>query len=438
MFNEDFSKNVVIVDKNGNVIYFTENNMPIYDFRYDEIIGNNITKVYKNLNYDNSSLIKAIHSGSGITNLKQGLETRNNKIINQVGNTYPLIENNEIIGAIEFSEIINHKLIKSRYYKEFSINNMLSNGTKYELEDIITIDEGMKKIKEKIRRISKTNSNILIYGETGTGKELVAQSLHNESNRRNNQFVSQNCGAIPETLVESTLFGTEEGSFTGAKSSPGLFELAQGGTLFLDEINSLPFNSQAKLLKAIEDKRIRRVGGTKEIDIDIRIISATNKPIKDLLDDGILRNDLYYRLAVVQIILPPLRNRKTDIEYLSNYFIEKFNREFKFSISSLDKDMIEIFKEYSWPGNIRELKNVIESSFNLAEEDYISCKDLPENILEYKDRNKDIGLKGYLENEEKRIILNALKNNENKLTAAADDLKISKQLLRYKLDKYDK
>ncbi len=437
MFKEDSFKHVVIVDNKGRVIYFTENNLPVYDLKKDEIMGNSIGRVYMNLNESNSSLIGAVTSGVTASNLKQGLETKKRKIVNQVGNTYPLIENNKIIGAIEFSNIISEKIIRQ---SDIGGNNFLpykTNGTRYALDDIITRNKDMIDLKNKIIRVARTNSNIMIYGKTGTGKELVAQSIHNESPRRDGPFISQNCGAMPSNLIEGILFGTEVGGFTDAKDKPGLFELANGGTLFLDEINSLDMEGQVKLLKALEERRVKRVGGLKEIPIDVRIVVATNEDPNKLLDESIMRSDLYYRLSVVQLRIPELRERKEDIEYLANYFIDQYNDEFNLNIAYIDKELLSIFKAYSWPGNVRELKNVIESGFNLVEGNKLTLNDVPESIVKYQPREKNFnGLKDYLDSSEKKIILSAYEANEKRLTATANYLKISKQLLRYKLDKY--
>ncbi len=438
MFQEDSSRHVVIVDSKGDVIYFTENNLPVYDLSYEDIIGRNISGIYKNLNKSNSSLIRSVKTGITVSNLKQGLETRKHKKVHQIGNTYPLIEENKIIGAIEFSKIISQDILTKTYIKKkVKENRYLENGTRYQLEDIITKDPSMLRLKDKIKKVSRTSSNVMIYGKTGTGKELVAQSIHNESNRKYCKFVSQNCGAIPANLLESILFGTEKGSFTGAEDKPGLFELANGGTIFLDEINSMDLSSQVKLLKVLEEGRVRRLGGLESIPIDVRVITASNEKVQTLLDSNKMRPDLYYRLAVVQLDIPDLKDRLDDIELLSNYFIDRYNIKFNARVKYIDANLLEIFKNYNWPGNVRELKNVIESSFNMLEGKEILENHIPENIIKYEcKRTKFNDLKTYLEEHEKDIILKAYKKHENKLTKTANQLNISKQLLRYKLDKY--
>lgn len=436
MFNEDLLANVVIVDNKGDIVYFTERNIFKYGLKSDEIIGSNIGNVYENLSQGSSSLYNSIKKGSSVSNLTQDLKSYQGTSVKQKGATFPLIDNGKIIGAIEFADIIN---FDSKIHPRFlGTHKRKNNGTQYDLDDIITRDPYMLEIKKNISKISMTNSNVMIYGDTGTGKELVAQSIHNESLRRDKPFVSQNCGAIPETLVESTLFGTVEGSFTGAKNTPGIFEMANGGTLFLDEINSISQEAQVRLLRAVETKQIRRLGDTKTIPIDIKLIVATNEKAKDLLEKKIIRQDLFYRLSVVQINLPPLKDRPEDIGYLSDYFIDKFNKEFGMDIKPLDSDLIDIFKNYPWPGNIRELENVIESSFNLIEGNKIKQDMIPYHIVnEAKNPLKGMNLLDYMEDYEKQIILNTYNAHKRQLTPAANSLNISRQLLKYKLDKYD-
>ncbi len=438
-------KNVVIVNNKGEIIYFTMNNLPIYDLELENTMGRKVTSLYKNLDNNNSSMIASIKTGKSFINLKQGLKTQNDNLVYQVGSTYPLIEGNKVIGAIEFADIVDENNI-SIYNRDYKYKIYYrQNGTCYTIDDIITRNAKMLEIKEKIRRVSKTESTVLIQGNTGTGKELVAQSIHNCSNRRDGPFVSQNCGAIPENLLEGILFGTTKGSFTGAEEKEGLFESAKGGTLFLDEINSLSPISQVKILKAIEEKRIRRIGGTQEIPLDIRIIVALNEEPQKLMKEGRMRSDLYYRLSVVQIILPDLIRRKDDIEILSNYYIERYNRELGYNVRAISKELLSAFEHYHWPGNIRELKNVIEGGFNVIIRNEITLKDIPKRILESKNtlpiqafQSSNYDLKTYLENHEKNIILEAYKSHQNNLSLTAKSLKISKQLLKYKIDKYMK
>lgn len=446
MFENFNSKNVVIINNKGEITYFTKENLTVYDLMLENTIGRKLTSLYKNLDNNNSSMISAVKTGKSYLNLKQGLKTQQDNLVYQIGSTYPLLEDNRIIGAIEFSDILDEEGFRRLLCKTMDKDKTYKrNGTLYTINDIITRNNRMIEIKEKIFNASKSESIVLIQGRTGTGKELVAHSIHNCSNRANGPFVSQNCGAIPENLLESMLFGTTKGSFTSAEDKPGLFELAKGGTLFLDEINSLSTFSQIKILKVIEEKRIRRLGGTSEIPVDIRIVVALNEDPEKMMQDGRMRDDLYYRLSVVQIVLPDLIHRKDDIELLSNYFIDLYNREFGFNVKMISNELLSVFHDYHWPGNIRELKNVIEGSFNNIALNELTIKDIPKRILAGGKANiaksidnSDYDLKSHLENYEKDIILKAYKAHQDNLTSAARSLKISKQLLRYKLDKYGK
>lgn len=302
-------------------------------------------------------------------------------------------------------------------------------------------------LKEQIKIIADYNSTVLIYGETGTGKELVAQSIHTSSTRKDKPFVSQNCAAIPSNLFESIFFGTEKGSYTGAQTQKGLFEFADGGTLFLDEINSMDISMQVKLLKVLEDKKVRHIGGHKDIPFDVRIICATNEKLEDLLASKRLREDLYYRISIVKIYIPPLRQRKDDIQLLTNYFIQKYNKQMNKKIIGLSEMVKSIFDSWNWPGNVREMKNIIESAFNHAEGDEILLKDVQEltRYIEYKgstpyydynnDYNDTINLQDSVDRYEKELIQHAIKNT-NSLTEAANKLSITPQRLNYKITKY--
>ena len=247
--------------------------------------------------------------------------------------------------------------------------NPQKTGARYFFEDIIGKSEVMKHTIERAKLVAKRDSPVLIYGETGTGKELMAQSIHNGSLFLDGPFVSVNCAAIPETLLESILFGVHKGAFTGAVEGPGLFEQAEGGTLFLDEINSMPLNLQPKILRAIQERSVRRVGGNKEIPVNCRIISAVNEDPKWILEKKLIRDDLFFRLATIEVKIPPLRERKEDLEYLIYSFIHKYNIRFGLFVEGISPTLFNILMDYDWPGNIRELENMVESSMNLIGDD---------------------------------------------------------------------
>lgn len=253
----------------------------------------------------------------------------------------------------------------------------------YQLENIIGKSQAIRDVAKKVLKVARTNANVFINGESGTGKELIARSIHLHSRRKSKPFIPVDCIALPGTLMESELFGYERGAFTGAiKAKPGLLELAHDGTLFLDEVTELELKLQAKLLRVLQERQFRRVGGTKVINVNIRIISATNRNPENAVKEKIFRLDLYYRLNVVPVLLPPLRMRRDDIPLLAHHFIEKFKSSCSHKITGITKDAMKILKRHEWPGNVRELQNVIEQAMSLTEQAQIGLDDLPENIRE--------------------------------------------------------
>ncbi|AEX85733.1 hypothetical protein XO10_06555 [Marinitoga sp. 1135] len=295
----------------------------------------------------------------------------------------------------------------------------------------------IERLKEKIGMIAEKNIPVLITGESGTGKEVIARAIHEASNRKN--FVAVNCGAIPQELFESELFGYEKGAFTGAeKGKPGKFEIADGGTLFLDEIGELPKNMQVKLLRVLETKEVERIGSTTPKKVDVRIIAATNRDLKTLVNEGQFREDLYFRLSVFNIEAKPLRERIEDIPLLVNYFVDMANEEFGTNIKGVNPDVIEIFQKYYWPGNIRELKNVIYSMIAIATEDILNKSLLPEKLLEsFVDEKIELPLGLTIEEVEKRYTLKTLNWVNNNKSRAAKILGITKMTLFSKLKKWD-
>lgn len=242
---------------------------------------------------------------------------------------------------------------------------------RYNFSDIIAQSEKMKELIELARHVARGMSTILIYGETGTGKELLAQSIHNESERRNKPFIAINCGAIPSSLIESNLFGYVEGAFTGAKKggSPGVFEQANEGTIFLDEISEMELNLQAKLLRVLQEREVTRIGGNKPIPINVRVIASTNKDLAKMVQEGKFRSDLYFRLNVVQLKVPPLRERVSDIPYLAMHFIRKYNSLLGKYVLDISEEALDVLKKYPWPGNVRELQNCIEHAINMVKDE---------------------------------------------------------------------
>lgn len=315
--------------------------------------------------------------------------------INIIATVSPIFIDNEFKGVISSSKAADDlkdlisKLEKSEeelnYYKEELIRHT---GLNSSFKDIIGGNSTLKEVLRISEKASKSTSTVLIRGESGTGKELIAKAIHNNSDRKNRPFVKVNCAAIPENLLESELFGYEKGAFTGAvKSKPGKFAIANEGTIFLDEIGDMPLSMQVKLLRVLQEREIESLGGISPQKIDVRVIAATNRNLEEMLKEKTFRNDLYYRLNVISVSLPPLRNRKEDISLLSEHFIEKINIKLDKNIKGIDRESLMLLQEYQWPGNIRELENILERAINLCEGSIITPKDLPSYLLKDEDKN---------------------------------------------------
>lgn len=319
---------------------------------------------------------------------------------------------------------------------------------RYSFSNIIAHSESMKRIFETVKRLSNFNTTVLITGESGTGKELLARAIHHNSPRRGQPFVAINCGAIPENLMESELFGHKKGSFTDAtRDKRGLFEEASGGTIFLDEIGELPLHLQVKMLRVLQEQQIRRVGDEQQIKVDVRVIAATLRNLEDDVAAGRFRDDLFYRLNVVSIDIPPLRERPEDIPILTQHFVRKHNKKLGLNISIIRPEVMKCFMDYHWRGNVRELENCVERALVLAENEAIDLEGLPEPIracastegmpktlspisddnLSIKQRTKDLEI---------NLILRALKKTSGNRTHAAKILEISHRALLYKLKEY--
>lgn len=443
-----FYDGILIADINGIVRYIKNyiNDAVPYDVK--DAVGRHILELYTDIREEDSTLLKAL---KGIPTLgRQTMQTAyNGKTCIFYEYTTPLKVSGRIVGAVSLAKFM------ASFTKEVVVKpSMLAHTPGLSrLSDIIGTSQETIHIREHIKQVANTGSTVLITGETGTGKELVAQAIHTEGPRRNKTFVSQNCSAIPVTILEGLLFGTVKGSFTGAENRPGLFEVADGGTLFLDEINSMDINMQAKILKAIEEKRIRRLGAERDRPIDVRVISAMNEDPKVCIEQGRLRKDLFYRMAVVQIRLSPLRERREDIPAIAEHYIEYYNSEMGKNIMGMTPEAESALYEYDWPGNIRELKNVIEGIFNFRYSGYIEAGDLNEEITmsrqpdmafsegdgkqqEVQSGMEDINLIEAVEAYEKKLISKAA-SSASSLHELAQALGISRQTLSYKLKKYE-
>lgn len=350
----------------------------------------------------------------------------------------------------ELKIIIERAIYKREMEKEnILLKDRLTEKEKF--ENIVGANARMLEIFSLVDTIAKTDSTVLITGESGTGKELIARAIHNKSDRRNNRFISINCGALPENLLESELFGHIKGAFTDAhKDKKGLFEVADKSTLFLDEIGEMSQKMQVKLLRALQERKIRRVGANDEIEIDVRIISATNRDLSEHMRTGDFRSDLFYRLNVISIKVPPLRERKDDIVLLLDYFLKFFNIKFNRHINGFEKNVLDLFLAYPWPGNIRELENYVERAVALEKGDFITVKSLPSelvyNISTLRNDASDIDslladgnfdFQEYIDGISKRLLLKAMSLSDGNIKMAADKMKLNYRSMRYLLEKYN-
>ena len=454
--NGDSAEGMLVVNRDGIVEYYKPGNafgaLPEEFGR--NMVGRHLLSVYTELSEENSTVMKTLRTGTITVGEKQIL-THGNLQITMSTTTYPILDPaGEIQGAIDIAQILD---VRDRTGSSSVITAHSA------LDDIVTQNKEMCHLKSMVRSIAKNDSATLIYGETGTGKELFAEALHALSGRRDKPFLAQNCAAIPVNLLESMFFGTERGGFTGAESKKGLFELADGGTLFLDEINSMDTAIQAKLLKALEEQTVRRIGGREDIRFDVRIVCASNEDPEVLVQEGRLRSDFYYRIGVVRLRLPPLRERPEDILPLTDHYIKTFNQSMHKQIRGLSRMTKDLFLRWIWPGNVRELKNTIEGAFNMETSPFItldSVRGLLEKLKQHEQppappleaaapaqasplsfpqiqtqlhRGK-VDLKALLADYEASIITEALRQTK-RLNAAAEKLSMSPQKLQYRMER---
>lgn len=440
-----------MVDSSGVIVYYNKFAAALDNVNPEEALGRHILEIYPSLTEETSTIIKVIKTGKPIINNQQTFKNYRGLGITTINSTIPIKSGKKVIGAIEISKDITEvkKLsekvvdLQAELYSD-NIRGKRKDQSRaiYTFADIIGISEKMLKLKKNALAASDSPSPVLVYGETGTGKELLIHAIHNASPRRNKPFIAQNCAALPESLLESILFGTVRGSFTGAETRPGLFEIADGGTLFLDEINSMSLQLQAKLLRVIQDGEVRRIGDTKTTHVDVRIMTATNVDPITAVREKVIRDDLFYRISVISLKMPELKERRDDIPELMAHFIKKYSSMLKKNIKGVSAEVMDFFMTYSWPGNIRELEHTIEGAMNITEGQYITKNQLPYYLQE---NFKDIAEPGPIDSKplkdalmelEKRLIQEALRNSGGNITKSAEILDIPRQTLQYKIGKY--
>ncbi|WP_298837947.1 sigma-54-dependent Fis family transcriptional regulator [uncultured Clostridium sp.] len=431
---------IVVVDENGIITMMSDEYKRFINCENPE--GKHVTEVIENTKLH-------IVARTGEKKFGEIQEANGHKMISM---RVPIIKDGEVVGAIGkvmFKDLNDFKMLSNKLClldKEAEgYKNELSTDPKaiYTFNNIIGSSDKSQEVMGLAKRVAKVDSNVLITGESGTGKELFAHSIHNASKRSLKPFVKINCGAIPAELFESEMFGYEEGAFTGAKKSgrKGKFEYANGGTILLDEIGDMPMNMQVKLLRVIQEKELVKVGGNDAIKVDVRIIASTNKSLEQLINDGKFREDLYYRLDVMHLRLPALRERSEDIEELASKLMIKICKKYNVKAEGISREAIDFLKAYSWPGNIRQLENVIERAVNLLDDDiYIMPKHLPEKIIKSKIKKYSLEnnyLKDVVERIEKDIIIECLKDTIGNKKEAAKILGLSRAGLYKKLNRYN-
>jgi len=361
----DLHEGVIIVDVHGEILYYNKAMAKIDDFEMAYPLGKKITEVYQLSAWD-STTMSCIRTGKPIKNRVIMYRTRLGKMSNVISNVFPLFKDGVVVGAISFTKDYQmlETLISSG--KPSKVIRGQGNGTRYTFSDMVGENGGLFNAVKTAKMACDSPSPIMLSGETGTGKELFAQSIHNHGKNSRHKFIPINCAAIPENLLEGILFGTSRGAFTGAIEKSGLFEQANGGTIFLDELDSMPITLQAKLLRVVQEKRVRRLGSLEEIPLQIKIISAVCRDPREIIESGSLRQDLFYRMGVVFIMIPPLRERRGDMDQLVTHFIKKFNKSLGERVTGLSRRVSNLFLVYHWPGNVRELEHVIEGAMNMV------------------------------------------------------------------------
>lgn len=440
---DNLEEGICIVDKNGRTIYYNSSMERTEGLKADQVIGKKVVEYLKDMKEDSSTLMNALKKNEKFVDILQHYSGEYGKKITTINTTIPVLVQGEAIAAIEISKDMTQlKELNEKLCRLQATNQDKSNH--YLFKDIIGNSKAISSSVNKAMKASLSNSSVLIYGETGCGKEVFAQSIHYNGVRKDKPFIPINCAAIPGALLEGLLFGTVKGSFTGAENKKGLFEAANRGTILLDEVNSMDTYLQSKLLRVLQEGYVRPIGSNKNIDVDVRIIATLNEEPEKLITEGRLRKDFFYRLSVIRIDIPSLRNRKEDIDILVKNFIDYYNVLLHKNVEEINDEVLNAFYNYDWPGNVRELKNIIESAMNMVDNKKCLTKEYFDNQLLNINNNSNefssilknnISLSDYLEGIEISIIKDALKRNNNNISKTSKELKISRQNLQYKIKK---
>ena len=436
---------VYIVDKDGVGLFYSQKMAANEGLTVSDVVGKEYHKVFPGIPLSESTMYMALRKGVAIRKREQTYTNLYGKEITTINSTVPVKVDGQTVAAIEVANDITNIRSMSDTILELQEKKLPTRRKpknpgipRYTFGDLIGENQAFAEVKRRAERAAGNDASVFIYGETGTGKELFAQSIHYASRRRERPFLAQNCAALPESLLEGILFGTAKGGFTGAIDRAGLFEQASGGTLLLDEISAMPYELQSKLLRVLQESYIRRVGGSTDIPVDVRIIATVNEAPEKLIAEGKLRKDLYYRLNVVPINVPPLRERPDDILPLIQRNLVRCNRELG-ERKTISADALAILLKYPWPGNIRELQNIIERLVITTSHSVITEDDIFIFIKEAANENptvyEELSLTAALEKAEKEILSQAI-DNYGSTRAIARVLKVSQPTIVRKLNKY--
>lgn len=435
----EIDETIIFVDAEGYIEALSLAYAEFLKVDRDDVIGKHVSEVI-----ENTRLPVVLVTGEAEVAQPQKIRGKN-----MIASRIPIIRDNKVVGAfgrVLFKNVdelgtLYHRINKLEQELNFYESKFATmNVAKYSAEDLVGNSPEIKELRKTVKQVAKSNSNVIIQGESGTGKELVAHAIHSERWGDRRPLICVNCAAIPGELMESELFGYEEGSFTGAKKGGkiGLFQAAHGGTLFLDEIGEMPIHMQVKLLRVLQDKEVQKIGSTETEKVDVRIITATNRDLNKMVENGEFREDLYFRLNVISINIPPLRERSGDIPVISELFLKKMSENQYIFVKGISARAMEYMKSYKWPGNVRELENVLERAANFVDSSgMIKTEHLPNVIGGMAERTNRKTLKETIEETERLLIVDALIDNSGRKNLAAKALGISRTSLYEKIEKYN-
>ena len=468
---DSINEGVHIVDTSGITVFYNKVAAYLDNLNPAEVVGRHILSVFPSLSEDTSTLLSVLRTGRPAPVRQQTFRNFKGDTITTVNSSLPIYSGARLVGAIEISRDLT--LLRALAERVVDLQaQLLSDGdgqgdqshlpragtARYTFSDVVVASQPMLHVIECAKRAAAGSSSIIVAGETGTGKEVIVQSIHNSGSRANRPFIAQNCAALPDTLLEGILFGTTKGAFTGAQNRPGLFEVANHGTIFLDEVDAMPLPLQAKLLRVLQEGMLRRIGESGERHIDVRVISAISCSPSRAVERGLLRRDLFHRLGVIIIEIPPLRERRDDIPALTHHFVRKYSAQFGVGVRGVSSQVMDVFMEHAWPGNVRELQHAVEAAVQMSQGPLIGVEHLPPHIghrsehagslhaasgaggirasEDSQEAPGSIGLIPALEQMEENMLRFALDSCGGNVSAAARQLGIPRQTLQHKLKRY--